>query len=84
MQGVFQTSPDGVTWTDAVSGTATPVANLTAGAEIFRVQPPPGMLRYWRVVFRVATAALTGGTFDAYMANTIQRNVSRASGFAVS
>ena len=83
IQAVFQDSPDNSTFTDRVLGAVVPVASAVAGYPLLQVQPPIGTQRYWRVVFRIATAALTGGTFDAYVSNALQRNISRASGFAV-
>jgi hypothetical protein len=77
---VFQSSPDNLTWTDVLSGSLYPPAQLTAGTNIMQVQPPTGTQRYWRIVYRVSGAALTGGKFDAYLSNTIQRNVPRPSG----
>ena len=85
VQGVFQNSADNATWVDVLSGPAVPVASLGGPYDLLRVQPPvaafPGTLRYWRTVIRVTGAVLTGGTFDAYVSNTIQRNIPRASGF---
>lgn len=87
LQGVMQSSPDGVTWTDAVLGPVIPIANITGPYHLLRTQPPvlqnPGMLRYIRPIIRIAGAALTGGVFDAYVSNTIQRNIPRPSGFTV-
>ena len=84
LQAVLQDSPDNATWTDRSLGPVQPLANLVAGATIYEVQPPPGLARYVRVVWRVAAAALTAGAFDAYFSNTLQRNIPQPSGFAVS
>lgn len=81
VQAVLQSSPDNATWTDAVAGPAIPKANLLAGTVMLQVQPPPGMQQYWRISWRIGTAVLTAGAFDAFVSNTIQRNVSYASGF---
>ena len=87
VQAVLQNSADNVTWVDVTSGPAMPVANITNGYHLLRIQPPvlqnPGMLRYWRIVYRIGGAALTAGTFDAYVSNTLQRNIPRANGFVV-
>lgn len=83
IQAVFQDSPDNATWTDRVLGAVTPVATAVAGSPLLQVQPPVGTQQYWRVVTRVAAFVLTAGTFDAYVSNTLQRNISRPSGFAV-
>lgn len=83
---VLQSSPDNSTWRDEVVGKAFNVAGgaLPAGTVMLQVQPPPGMQQYWRFAWRIGTAVLTGGAFDAYISNTIQRNVAQPSGFAVS
>ena len=80
IQGVLQDSADNAAWADVVAGPAVAVANATAGTVLLQVQPPPGMLRYWRIVYRIGTAVLTAGAFDAYISNTIQRNIARQSG----
>lgn len=83
VQAVLQDSADNVTYNDVVAGKAVAVANVTAGAVLLQVQPPPGMRRYWRIDWRVGTAALTAGKFDAWVSNTIQNNLARNSGFSV-
>lgn len=83
VQAVLQSSPDNATWTDAVAGPAIPVASLVAGKVMLQVQPPPGMQEFWRISWRIATAVLTAGAFDAFVSNTIQRNVPQPSGFTV-
>ena len=80
IQAVLQDSADNATFADVVAGPAVAVANATAGAVLLQVQPPPGMRRYWRIVYRIGTAVLTAGKFDAYVSNSIQRNIARASG----
>jgi hypothetical protein len=83
IQAVLQDSADNATFADVASGPVTAVANATLGAVILQLQPPPGMRRYWRVAYRIGTAVLTAGKFDAYVSNTIQRNIARQSGFSV-
>ncbi len=83
LQAVLQDSADGVTYNDVATGEIFPVADLTAGTQLLALQPPPGMEQYWRIVWRVATAALTAGTFDAFISNTLQRNTAQPSGFSV-
>lgn len=83
VQAVLQSSPDNSTWTDAVVGPAIAKASLIGPTTMLLVQPPPGMQRYWRVAWRVGTAALTAGAFDAWISNTIPYNNARASGYAV-
>lgn len=81
VQAVLQSAPDGSTWTDAVAGPALPKASLVAGTVMLQVQPPPGMQQYWRISWRIGTAVLTAGAFDAFVSNTIERNVMQPSGF---
>lgn len=83
VQAVLQDSADNSSFADVVAGKAFAVANVTAGTQLLAVQPPPGMRRYWRVAWRIGTAALTAGKFDAFVTNTLQRNVAEPSGFAV-
>lgn len=83
VQAVLQDSADGSTFADVAMGPVFAVANVVAGATLMQLQPPPGMRRYFRFVWRVGTAALTAGKFTAYVSNTIQRNISRPSGFTV-
>lgn len=80
VQAVLQDSADNATFADVASGPSTAVASVTAGTVLLQIQPPPGMREFWRVAYRVGTAALTAGKFDAYVSNTIQRNVARNSG----
>lgn len=83
MQAVLQDSADGTTYADVVAGPVVVLADLKAGATLLQIQPPTGMRRYFRVAWRVGTAALTAGKFTAYVSNTIQRNIARPSGFTV-
>lgn len=83
LQAVLQDSADAASWSDVVAGPAVAVASLTAGANLLQIQPPVGLRRYFRIAWRVGTAALTAGKFTAYVSNTIQRNVARPSGFTV-
>lgn len=88
IQGVIQVSDDNAAWTDLVSGSAAAVAVAVAGYDLLRVQPPPIPFgqpsRYYRAVIRVGAAVLTAGKFDAYVSNTIQRNIARNNAFTVS
>jgi hypothetical protein len=80
LQAVLQDSADNVTYNDVLVGGIFALASIVAGAVLLQVQPPPGMRRYSRVVWRIGTAVLTAGKFDAFVSNTIQRNVARPSG----
>ena len=84
-QAVLQDSADGTAFADVLSGPAAAVTGIVAGYELLRTQPPLKMRRYWRAVIRAGGGAtLNSGTFDAYVANNVQHNVARQSGFTVS
>ena len=80
---VLQTSADNSTWVDAVVGPAIAVASLTAGTQLLRVRLPIGLRRYIRVAYRLATATLTAGKFDAFLVKDVQAQQYAASGFSV-
>ena len=80
---VLQDSADASSWADVLVGAALPVASVVAGTVMMQLVPPVGLRRYNRVVYRVGTAALTAGKFEAFYSSDVQRNVSRASGFTV-
>ena len=84
VQAVLQDSADGITFADVLAGPAVAVAAVLAGTILLQVQPPTGLRRFIQIVWRVGTAALTAGKFDAYISNTIPRNIARPSGFTVS
>lgn len=83
VQAVLQDSADGSTWADVIAGAALPVASVTAGTTLMQVCVPVGTRRYLRTVYRIGTAALTAGKFEAFFSLDIQKNVSRPSGFTV-
>ena len=60
-----------------------PVASVKQGAVLLQACPPLGLRRYTRIVYRVGTAALTAGKFDAFVSIDVQRNIARPSGFTV-
>lgn len=81
---VFQQSDDASTWSDALIGPAIALAGLTANTPILRTRLPIGLTkRYFRVVWRVGTAALTAGTFSAFFTTGVQANNAYKSGFTV-
>lgn len=80
---VLQHSDDNVTFTDAMSGPVVALADMVAGKTLWQVELPVGLKRYTRIGWRVATAALTAGKFDAYLSKDVQRNIARPSGFSV-
>jgi hypothetical protein len=84
IQAVFQDAPDNATWTDRLAGPVLPSAACLPGVPLLQVQPPIGTQRYWRIVWRITTTVFAAGAFDAYISNTIQRNIQRPSGFTVS
>jgi len=80
IQAVLQDSADNSSFADVVAGPAVAVASAVAGTVLLQLQPPVGMRQYWRIAYRIGTAVLTAGKFDAYVSNTIQRNITRKSG----
>lgn len=79
---VLQTSADNVTWIDAAAGPTRTVAQMnTAGASVGKIRLPAELRRYIRVVYRTATAALTAGTFDAFIVKDEQIQQYGQSGF---
>ncbi len=73
-----QDSADNVTFTDVVASGPIGKAALAAGAHV--VLPlPPGMRRYIRANYTVATGPLTAGTVSAQIVFDYQRNVAFAS-----
>lgn len=83
VQAVLQDSADNSTFADVLAGPALAVANVTQGAVLLQACPPLGLRRYTRIVYRVGTAALTAGKFDAFISMDVQRNIARPSGFTV-
>ena len=83
-QVVLQDSADNSSFATVLGSIATAVASLTAGTELLRVKLPPGLRRYIRVAYIIATADLTAGKFNAYLTKDRQDNVAQASGFSVS
>ena len=80
---VLQDSADNSTFADVLVGATFALASLTAGTTVMQVCLPVGLRRYTRVVYRVGTAALTAGKFEAFYSLDVQRNVARPSGFTV-
>ena len=84
IQAVLQDSADNSTFADVLSGPVVAVASATAGTTLLQIQPPVGIRRYHRIAYRIGTATLTAGKFDAWLSNTIQKKVQRPNGFSVS
>lgn len=83
LAAVLQDSADASSWADVLVGPTFALSALTAGTTLLLANPPVGTRRYLRVVYRVGTAALTAGKFEAFISLDAQRNVSRPSGFTV-
>jgi len=83
VQAVLQDSADNSTFADALVGAVLPVASVKQGAVLLQACPPLGLRRYTRIVYRVGTAALTAGKFDAFVSLDVRRNIARPSGFTV-
>lgn len=79
VQFVLQSSTDNSTFVDEVMTAAIGKSDLTAGASV-KLRLPVGMDRYWRVAYRVGTAALTAGKFSAFIAKDVQAQASYPSG----
>lgn len=85
VQAVLQTAIDAAFTSpiDALIGPAVAVASVTAGTELLKARLPIGLKRYLRVVYRIGTAALTAGKFDAFLTKDVQAQNYYASGFSV-
>lgn len=58
-------------------------ASYPANTFVYQGRLPIGLERYLRVVYRVATAALTAGTVDAFLTKNTQFNRTYAAGYTV-
>lgn len=83
LQIVLQDSADNSSWADVQASPAYALAALTANKVLLQSRLPIGLRRYLRVAYRVATAAMTAGTVDAFMVADEQSNTAYASGFTV-
>jgi hypothetical protein len=79
----LQDSADNSSFAVVLQGPAIAKATLVAGYRAFCVALPPGLRRYFRVNYVVATADLTAGTFDAFIVGDLQQNVARARGYTI-
>lgn len=84
IQPVLQDSADNATFNDLLTGPSYAYNTVVAGTRLWAVQPPLTSRRYLRVVWRIGTAALTAGKFDAFFSNTVEDFVANPSGFSVS
>ena len=84
LQVILQDSADNSTFADVQALTpAKALATLTANTDLVRARLPIGLRRYIRLAYRVGTAAMTGGTVDAYLSLEVQAQQYGASGFTV-
>lgn len=85
VQAVLQTATDAAFTTpvDVLSGPALAVASVTADTELLKAKLPIGLDRYVRVAYRIGTAVLTAGKFDAFLSVGVQEQKYYASGFSV-
>ncbi len=69
IQAVLQDSPDNVTWTDRLLGTAVAAATAVQGYDLLnsRVYFSPKPARYLRVVYRIGTAVFTAGAVASFL-----------------
>jgi len=58
-------------------------AVMTANTFIYQGRLPIGLERFWRVVYRIAGAAVTAGTADAFITKDTQYNRAYSAGFTV-
>lgn len=59
-----QDSADNSSFADVVTTKAVPIAELTAGKQVF-LPLPPGLRRYVRAYYTIGTGPLTAGAFNA-------------------
>ncbi|MEW6310779.1 hypothetical protein AUR59_020115 [Stutzerimonas balearica] len=59
-----QDSADNSSFADVVATKAVPIAELTAGKQVF-LPLPPGLRRYVRAYYTIGTGPLTAGAFNA-------------------
>lgn len=83
VRAVLQDSADSVNFSDVIAGPALPVASVTKGTVLLQGPLPTRLRQYTQIVYRVGTAPLTAGKFDACVTIGVQRNLARASGFTV-
>lgn len=55
------------TWTDRLVGASFTVAQASVNTYLFSARILPGMARYLRVVYRIATAVMTAGTVQSFL-----------------
>lgn len=80
---VLQDSADNSSWADIQVSPVYALAALTANKILLQSRLPLNTRRYIRVAYRIATAAMTAGTVDAFVSLDPQSNTPYASGFSV-
>lgn len=83
LQIVLQDSADNSTFADVQVSPVYALAALTANKILLQQRLPIGLRRYIRIAYRVATAAMTAGTVDAFLVHDEQSNTAYPSGFTV-
>lgn len=67
IQAVLQDSPDNVTYTDRQLGPVILATAAVAGSDLLNVRLVNPLARYVRIVYRIAVAAFTAGTYVAFL-----------------
>lgn len=80
---VLQTSADNATWVDVLVGPAKAIAAMGANTVLLNTPLPVGLRRYLRVTYRVGTAVLTAGSFDAFLVKDADAIQYGTNGFTV-
>ncbi len=80
---VLQTSPDNATWRDLWASEAFALADLVAGKKLLEGPIPSLGDRYYQMAWRIGTAVLTAGSFDAWFQKDVQNNTPAPKGFVV-
>ncbi len=81
LQVQFQTAPDDATWTNLAMSDLIPLAGLTAGTELLRVDLPLGCQRYLRLNYVVANGPMTAGAVTSQIVLNREAQTAYASGF---
>ncbi len=82
LQVQFQTAPDNATWSNLAMSDQIPVASLTAGAELLRIDVPLGCQRYLRLDYVVANGPMTAGAITSEIVLNREAQTAYASGFS--
>ena len=84
VQAVLQTSDtEGSGYTDLAAGEEVALADLVAGKKLLELKVPHLGKQFYQVVWRIGTAVLTAGSFDAWFIKDAQNNTTYPKGFVV-